>query len=70
MRGNGKPFRIVERGRPGRRPDGRVPAHAGAVQILTINFQPNQPGPVQRTLTVKTDLDGGTVTIKVDAVVQ
>jgi hypothetical protein len=39
-------------------------------QILTIKVQPTQPGLVQKTLTIKTDLGGGaTTTIKVEATV-
>jgi hypothetical protein len=40
------------------------------VQSLTLKLQPTRPGPVNRTLTIRTDLDGGaTVTARVEAVV-
>jgi hypothetical protein len=44
---------------------------ARAVQILTLKLQPAQPGVMHRTLTIKTDLDGGAnTTAKVEATVQ
>jgi hypothetical protein len=38
------------------------------VHVLTVKIQPTQAGPVQKTLTVQTDLNGGaTVAVKVEA---
>jgi hypothetical protein len=68
VRGTGRPFRIVE---VAGQDDGlsvEIPADALAVQILTLKFQPTKPGPVARTLTIKTD-SGETATVKVEAVV-
>jgi hypothetical protein len=68
--GGNRPFRILE---VDGQTDGlsvEIPPGAAPVQILTIKFQPMQPGPVERTLTIKTDLDGGAVAVKVLAMVQ
>jgi Protein of unknown function (DUF1573) len=69
VRGN-KPFRIVAVEGQG---DGLTvdpPTAVAPVQLLTIKFQPTQPGAVQRTLTIRTDLDGGaSVTARVEATV-
>ncbi|HTK74227.1 MAG TPA: DUF1573 domain-containing protein [Gemmataceae bacterium] len=70
VRSNGRPIRIL--GVDGQdaslvvefRPE------PNAVQILTLKLQPSQPGPFQRTLTIKTDLDGATVNARVEAMVQ
>jgi hypothetical protein len=66
-----RPFRIV--GVDGEADGLRVEYGPAAAmrQILAIKFQPTQPGPVQRTLTIKTDLDGGASTsVRVEATVQ
>jgi len=71
VRSNGRPFKIL--GVDGQ--EAGVTAEFGptasVVQVLTIKLQPAQAGPVQRTLTIKTDLDGAaSVTARVEATVQ
>jgi Protein of unknown function (DUF1573) len=71
VRSNNRPFKIL--GVDGQ--EGGLTVEfdqtARAVQILTLKLQPTQAGVVQRTLTIKTDLDGGaSVTARVDAAVQ
>jgi Protein of unknown function (DUF1573) len=71
VRSNGRPFKIL--GVDGQ--DSGLIAEFRpepfAVQILTLKLQPTQPGPLQRTLTIKTDLDGGaSVSARVEAMVQ
>jgi hypothetical protein len=69
VRGN-KPFRILAIDGQGDGLTVELPPAATPVQTLTIKFQPTQPGPVQRTLTIRTDLDGGaSVTARVEATV-
>jgi hypothetical protein len=47
-----------------------LPQAPAPTQSLTIKLQPTHPGPVQRTLTIRTDLDGGaSVTARVEATV-
>ena len=63
-----QPFRIVGIDGEG---DGVTASFLQApvpTQVLTIKVQPTQAGPVQKVLTVKTDLNGGaTVAVKVEA---
>jgi hypothetical protein len=62
----GRPFRILGVDGQGdgvtaqNRPD-LLPTHS-----LTIKIDPTQPGPVQKTLTVRTDLGGASATVKVE----
>jgi Protein of unknown function (DUF1573) len=42
---------------------------AALVHVLAVKLQPTQAGPVQKSLTVRTDLGGATATIKVEATV-
>jgi len=46
-----------------------LPAAGGAlqVQIVTVKFDPKQVGSVTRSIRIKTDLDGGIVTLPVEA---
>jgi Protein of unknown function (DUF1573) len=68
-----KPFKILGVEGQG---DGLIveaPSVALPVQTLTIKFTPTngQTGPIEKTLTIKTDLDGGsTITAKVEATIQ
>ena len=71
VRSNGRPFKIlgVDGQEPGLTVEFRPEAYA--VQVLTLRLQPTQPGPLQRPLTIKTDLDGGaSVNARVEAMVQ
>jgi hypothetical protein len=44
------------------------PDTVSATHIVTVKVQPTQPGPLQKLLTIRTDLGGGaTATVKVDA---
>jgi Protein of unknown function (DUF1573) len=67
-----QPFRIITVDGQG---DGvtATPARTDAspAHVLTVKVQPAQPGAVQKTLTVKTDLAGGaTVAVRVEATAQ
>jgi hypothetical protein len=71
VRSNGRPFKIlgVDGQDAGLTVEYRPEAYP--VQVLTLKLQPSQPGPLQRTLTIKTDLDGGaSVNARVEALVQ
>jgi hypothetical protein len=67
----GRPFRIL--GVDGGQDSGvtaEARPEAAPTQVLTIKIDPKQPGPIQKTLTIRTDLGGGmTTTINVDAMV-
>ena len=40
---------------------------AVVTHVLTIQVQPTQPGPVQKALTIRTDLGGAMALVKVEA---
>jgi Protein of unknown function (DUF1573) len=68
-----KPFKILGVEGQGDGVIVEAPSVALPVQTLTIKFTPTsgQSGPIEKTLTIKTDLDGGaTITAKVEATVQ
>jgi len=70
VRSGGRPFKIL--GVDGQDAGLTVEfrPEAFGVQILTIKLQPSQPGLLQRTLTIKTDLEGASVAARVEAMVQ
>jgi len=71
VRSNGRPFKIlgVDGQDAGLVVEFRPEAYT--TQILTLKLQSTQPGPFQRPLTIKTDLDGGaSVSARVEAMVQ
>jgi hypothetical protein len=61
IRGN-KPFRILAVEGLGDGVTAVLPANAAPVHYLSIKFQPAKPGRVEKVLTIKTDLDGGSAT--------
>ncbi len=66
-----KPFRIVGVEGDGDGLSVEYPQTANMIQTVTIKLQPTQPGRFQRTITIKTDLDGGaSVQHRVEATVQ
>lgn len=64
-----KPFKIVGVDGAGDGITVELPAAGGAlpVQFITIKFDPKQTGSVTRQLRIRTDLDGGTATLPVEA---
>jgi hypothetical protein len=65
---SGQPFRIVGVDGQGDGITAQARPDAAPTQVLTIKVQPTQAGPVQKTLTIRTDLNGGaTTTIKIEA---
>jgi Protein of unknown function (DUF1573) len=70
VRSNGRPFKIlgVDGQDAGLTVEFRPEPYA--VQVLKLKLQPPQPGPFQRTLTIKTDLDGASVNARVEAMAQ
>ena len=64
-----KPFKIVGVDGAGEGVTVDLPAAsvAGQVQFLTVKFDATKPGTVSRSLVVRTDLDGGTTTLPVEA---
>ena len=63
-----KPFKVLGVDGAGGGVTVELPA-AGAplpVQFLTVKFDPKQPGPVTRTLRIRTDLEGGIATLPVE----
>lgn len=64
-----KPFKVVGVDGAGDGVTVDLPAAsvAGQVQFLTVKFDPTKAGVVTRTLTVRTDLEGGTATLPVEA---
>jgi hypothetical protein len=65
-----RPFHITGVDGQGDGLTAEFPSDAKSMQILTLRLQPTQAGALQRVLTVKTDLDNSTVTVKVEATVQ
>jgi hypothetical protein len=65
-----RPFRITGVDGQGEGLTAEFAPDAKATHVLTLNLQPAQAGALQRILTVKTDLDNSTVTVKVEAMVQ
>ncbi|HEY1376135.1 MAG TPA: DUF1573 domain-containing protein [Gemmataceae bacterium] len=63
-----QPFRILGVDGQGDGVTAQYRPDALQVHVLTIAVQPTQPGPVQKALTIRTDLGGGVVTAKVEAV--
>jgi hypothetical protein len=71
VRSNGRPFKILGVDGQDAGLIAEFRTEPFAVQILTLKLQPTQAGPLQRTLTIKTDLDGGaSVNARVEAMVQ
>lgn len=66
-----KPFKILSIEGQGDGLTIDAPTAALPVQSLTLKFTPGQQGPFEKTIRIKTDLDGGaTVTAKVEAKVE
>jgi hypothetical protein len=64
-----KPFKILGVDGAGEGVSVELPATGAAlpVQFITVKFEPKQPGPIARELKIRTDLDGGTATLPIEA---
>jgi len=64
-----KPFKVLGVDGTGEGVTVELPAASAPlpVQFVTVKFDPKKPGPVSRTLRIRTDLDGGAAPLPVEA---